>query len=320
LRHNIIWKLIVAATALGACTASSPAAIVRQTISPATATVQQGGGKPYELLGTQVWDVPDPVSHRSYQVFVSLPADYGREPQRRYPVLYVTDGDYAFPLVKQISHRLNGEGAKIKDFILVGLSYAKGDDPMTSRRRDYTPNAKGPKDAPLQAVFGGGLAYQAYLRDQAIPFIAKHFRTDERSRFYYGHSNGGLLGAEILVSEPNMFRGYILGSPSLWYGDHEIFKMEQAYALHHHDLSGSVYLYIGDSEDTHPGDARFKNMYNMVTDEKTFMTTLSQRHYPSLHVEAEVLNDEDHLSVAPRGATHGLERFLAVEQNSAAGS
>jgi len=50
----------------------------------------------------------------------------------------------------------------------------------------------------------------------------------------------------------------------------------------------------------------------MVNDVKTFARTLQERHYPSLHLEAEILNDEDHLSVAPRGATHGLKRLLAV--------
>src|SRR5581483_3745895 len=65
--------------------------------------VQQGGGQPYVLIGTEVWDVPDPVSQRGYQVFVSLPASYQKEPNRRYPVLFVTDANYAFPVIREIS-------------------------------------------------------------------------------------------------------------------------------------------------------------------------------------------------------------------------
>ena len=49
-----------------------------------------------------MWDVPDPVSKRGYQVFVALPPSYAKQPQRRYPVLYVTDADYAFPIIRQL--------------------------------------------------------------------------------------------------------------------------------------------------------------------------------------------------------------------------
>jgi hypothetical protein len=38
---------------------------------------------------------------------------------------------------------------------------------------------------------------------------------------------------------------------------------------------------------------------------------LEARRYPSLRIELEVLNDEDHLSVAPRGFMHGLKALLA---------
>lgn len=107
--------------------------------TPRPAGWQRGEGQPYEVAGSEVWSVPDPVSGRDYQVFVALPASYAEQPERRYPVLYVTDADYAFPLLRQISRRLNVEGPRVEDFILVGLSYAKGDGGMQSRRRDYTP-------------------------------------------------------------------------------------------------------------------------------------------------------------------------------------
>ena len=95
-----------------------------------------------------MWDVPDPVSKRGYQVFVALPPSYAKQPQRRYPVLYVTDADYAFPIIRQLGRRLNVEGPKIEEFILVGLSYAKGEEGRVSRQRDYTPTPNGPSTAP----------------------------------------------------------------------------------------------------------------------------------------------------------------------------
>lgn len=185
--------------------------------TPRPAGWQRGEGQPYEVAGSEVWSVPDPVSGRDYQVFVALPASYAEQPERRYPVLYVTDADYAFPLLRQISRRLNVEGPRVEDFILVGLSYAKGDGGMQSRRRDYTPTPNGPSSAPADAVHGQAAEYITYLQRQVLPFIAGRYRSDEGRRLLLGHSYGGLLGAQVLLTEPTMFAGYVLGSPSFWY-------------------------------------------------------------------------------------------------------
>jgi predicted alpha/beta superfamily hydrolase len=266
---------------------------------------QLGGGSPYVLIGTEVWDVPDPVSQRGYQVFVSLPASYEKEPSRRYPVLFVTDANYAFPVIREISRRLNVEHAQIADFILVGLSYAKGEDGTQSRDRDYTPTPNGPRSAPAGAVQGHGLAYQAYLRNGVMPFIAQRYRTDPRHALFLGHSYGALLGAQILFTDPSMFSGYILGSPSFWYDKHHIFSMEAMYAAQHRDLPAKVYMYVGEYETN-----RFNRTNDLVADNRELEGRLKKRKYPNLVLKSDVLNDEDHVSVAPRGFTHGLKYLL----------
>ena len=107
-----------------------------------------------------------------------------------------------------------------------------------------------------------------------------------------------------------MFSGYLLGSPSLWYDRHVIEKFERTYAASHQDLAASVYMYVGEYEDIKPGDPRFATRYNMVTDARRLQRSLDSRRYPSLRIKLDVLNDEDHLSVAPRGFTHGLKFLL----------
>lgn len=273
---------------------------------------QRGEGKPYEVADSEVWDVLDPVSGRTYQVFVALPPSYAEERLRRYPVLYVTDADYAFPIIRQIARRLNVDGPKLEEFILVGLSYAVGEEGMPSRRRDYTPTRNGPKHAPPDAVHGEGLAYTDYLRDRVLPFVAQGYRTNESRRLFLGHSYASLLGTQILLTDPGLFSGYVLGSPSLWYDDHVMERYEREYAQAHKDLAASVYMYVGQYEDQKPGDARYAKRYNMVSDARRIEKSLRSRNYPSLRMRLDVLNDEDHLSVAPRGFTHGLKYLLTA--------
>ena len=306
--RNCILFGVAASLILSSCSDGANGQTVAST--KPSAAVQRGEGLPYEILDTQVWDVPDPISSRTYQTFVALPPSYGEQPGRRYPVLYVTDADYAFPVIRQIGRRLNVERPNVEEFILVGLSYAKGEGGMQSRRRDYTPTPNGPNTAPTDAEHGKAAAYAAYVRDQVLPFVAKRYRTDERRRLLLGHSYGALLGAEILFSEPQMFEGCILGSPSFWYDRHHMSAREQAYAAKHKDLPARVYMYIGEYEEMRPGDPRFAKDVNMVTDTRAMDRALRSRNYPSLRMEVEVLNDEDHFTVAPRGFTRGLKYLL----------
>ncbi len=254
--------------------------------------------------------MPDPISKRGYQVFVALPPSYATHPQRRYPVLYATDADYAFPIIRQLSRRLNVEGPKIEEFILVGLSYGKGEDGGTSRQRDYTPTPNGPSTASPNAIHGQAHAYQKYLREQVKPFVNAHYRTAPAKTIFLGHSYGALLGTQILFTEPGLFSSYILGSPSLWYDKRHALKLEAAYAKQNRDLSANVYLYVGSYEALRKGDRRYNQTVDMVADNQALEAALKSRKYPSLKLKSTVLNDEDHLTVAPRGFMQGMKYLL----------
>ena len=268
-------------------------------------------GSPYVLRGTQVWAVPDPVSGRDYEVFVSLPASYESSPDRRYPVLYVTDADYAFPIIRQIARRVNLDGPVIEEFILVGLSYSRGDGGVVSRNRDYTPTPNGPSSAG-SALHGEGPAYQTYLKTQAIPFIEGRFRAEPTRRVLLGHSYGGLLGAQIMFTDPGLFGTYVLGSPSFWFDRRHIMTMEADYARTHRDLPADVFMYIGGYEV--PGDSRRNSRVDMVGDLRTMERILTSRSYPNLRVRSTVLENEDHLTVAPVGFTRALMAVLPARE------
>lgn len=302
-RHALLIALLASSGVTGGPT---------QALAQSAPKAQPGEGRPYEIVDSEVWDVPDPVSGRGYQVFVAVPPSYAKQPQRRYPVLYVTDADYAFPIVRQLGRRLNVEGPQIEEFILVGLSYGKGEDGGVSRQRDYTPTPNGPSTAPANAIHGQSRAYQEYLRDQVKPFIAARYRADAARAIFLGHSYGALLGTQILFTEPSLFNSYILGSPSLWYDKRHAMTLEARYAKQNRDLTANVYLYVGAYEALRKGDRRYNQTVDMVADNRALEAALQSRKYPGLKLQSVVLNDEDHLSVAPRGFTQALKYLLPV--------
>lgn len=301
---------------LAAILAAIPLALV--VIGPGAASLpavpsQRGAGLPYEILGTEVYDLPDSRRNIPYQIFVSLPPSYAKEPQRRYPVVYVTDADYGFPMVRLIGRRMNNERPQLQEFIVVGLSYATGQDSMASRRRDYTPTANGPSEAPAGTLHGESIRYRDYLRDTVLPFVDARWRTRPDRRVLVGHSYGGLLGAQILLTEPAMFSGYVLGSPSFWFDKRHLLRTAPALLAQRKALDASVYLYIGEYEALRKGDPRYHQEVHMVADNQAFATLLRSKAFSGLRLQSDTLANEDHFSVAPRGFTKGLLHVLPAD-------
>ena len=270
---------------------------------------------PYTLDNTEVRDLRAPALKRDYQVFVALPDSY-RDSTKSYPVVFVTDANYAFPIVRNISQRLT-KHAGMEEVIVVGLSYAKGDTGVYSRRRDYTPSVPRKhdyrSDMPGRAVaLGEAPAYARFIAGQVFPLIAKHYRADMKRKFFVGHSYGSLLGLQILLSEPRMFEHYILGSPSLWYDAGVLFDRLEAYGERHRDLPAKVFFGIGGLERLAPGKkrSRAEEDADMVADLRDFDNALKAHRYPGLHTQVKVFADEDHASVFPLVVTHGLRAVL----------
>lgn len=223
-------------------------------------------------------------------------------------MLYVTDADYAFPIVRQIGRRVNLDGPVVEEFILIGLSYSAGDSGAVSRNRDYTPTSNGPSRANAM-LHGQGPAYQTYLKTQVLPFVEARFRADPARRILLGHSYGGLLGAQILFTEPTLFHTYVLGSPSFWFDRRHMIGVEQAYARTHDDLPAEVFMYVGGYEGPGAGP-RYSTGADMVGDMRAMERALTSHDYPGLTVSSVVLEGEDHLTVAPVGFTRALMAVL----------
>lgn len=267
----------------------------------------------YAIDDSEVRTVRSAKLGREYRLFVALPESYASSPQRRYPVVYVTDANYAFPLIRAISRRVGDHGKGYEDFILVGLSYAVGDTPEYSRRRDYTPTTGGdPKavsDMPgRKPAFGEAEAYRVFLRDEAIPVVEKNYRADPARRIFAGHSYGALLGAHMLFAEPSMFSAYVLSSPSFWWDGKQMLARAQAFVASHKTLDAGVFLVIGGYETVKPGsnDPRYYRTRDMVADLRKFEATLKAPHYKGLRIESKVIDDEDHLTVFPGAITRAL--------------
>ncbi|WP_426057206.1 alpha/beta hydrolase [Janthinobacterium sp. PSPC2-1] len=273
----------------------------------------------YVLENTEVRDIRAPALKRDYQLYVALPDSY-RQGNKRYPVLFVTDANYAFPIVRNIAQRLNKHAGR-EEVIVVGLSYANGDGGVYSRRRDYTPTTPRKHDyrsdmPRRQPAFGEAKAYGQFISGEVFPFISSNYRVNMQRKVFIGHSYGSLLGLQFLLTEPRTFEHYILGSPSLWYDAGIMFEREQAYAASHKDLPASVFFGIGGLEKLAAGKTRSRaeEDADMLADLREFDGKLTSRKFPNLKTRLRVFEDEDHASVFPFVLTHGLRAYLKASQ------
>jgi predicted alpha/beta superfamily hydrolase len=265
--------------------------------------------RPFVLDHTQVLDFHSQSNGKDYEIYIRLPDGYGTQPNKKYPLVLLTDGYYAFPLVSAINWRMTERHDEYQQAILVGISYSKGDDINLSRTRDYTPsfspNEKFNSSKLAQAQSGKADAFIGFIGNEVLPSLLKTYAIDPNKKIYAGHSYGGLLGTYILLTQPSLFDIYLIGSPSLWYDTRVMFKLEESYAKTHKDLRAKVFMATGAEEN----DAEHSMVQNMFAFEKA----LKERNYPHLEISAKSLPEEGHLSGYPAFITQGLRWALPIQ-------
>jgi len=299
------WS-VLACLALAGC-AMSVAPPATQSEARESATAVPG----VVLPDTESLRVHDPIG-RDYALWVALPSGYAAHPQKRYPVVYVTDALYSFPLVRSIRNLVGQQGVNIEDFILVGLPPQEGLTSKQSRSRDYTPSD--PVRTPAgyysdDVTYGGAAHYRDFLADHALPMIDARYRTDPARRVFAGHSYGALLGAYVLTTQPDMFGTYILSSPSLWFDQGLLPRMQDAAVMPSQPIR--VLLSVGGYETVKPGP-RYSTGNDMLRQAADFAGQL-RRSGRKLQVENIVIDGEDHLTVYPRVITRALLQVLPGE-------
>ncbi|MBF9222345.1 alpha/beta hydrolase [Hymenobacter ruricola] len=158
-----------------------------------------------------------PELGRTRRVLVYLPADYARQPQRRYPVLYLHDGQNVFDEATSFSgewgvdetlDRLRQTGQDASGSIVVAI-----DNDSQHRADEYIPwrNAE---------VKGGGQGgqYVDFLAKTLKPYVDAHYRTrpDAAHTGIAGSSLGGLISVYAALKYPRVFGRVGAFSPAFW--------------------------------------------------------------------------------------------------------
>lgn len=206
-------KLMLAATLLFALTACSH---TQQIGIPATTTNTEYSSA-YLLPNTTTFTLNSAEIDGTYLISASFPDSYAHaDSTRTYPVIYVLDGQWRFPLVYSIAGAIVEDG-DIPEALVVSISWKETNgDLLALRGRDLTPTAA--KEIPHS---GEAIKFQNFLRNQLFPHIEKNYKGSTH-RTLTGGSFSGLFAVYTLLTQPELFDGYIAATPSLWWDENSI--------------------------------------------------------------------------------------------------
>ncbi|HEY3662540.1 MAG TPA: alpha/beta hydrolase-fold protein [Chthoniobacterales bacterium] len=166
-------------------------------------------------------------------VHVYLPLGYRRSRQRRYPVLYLHDGQNVFDAATSFAGVEWGadESAQrltkkrlIEPVIIVSVANT-GDE----RIHEYAPSRGVIDSSATKKKRSRGLLrkYGRFLRDELKPFIDREYRTRPEAEFtgLGGASLGGLATLTLGLWFPQTFSRLAVMSPSIWWDDCVIYRI-----------------------------------------------------------------------------------------------
>ena len=224
------------------------------------------------------------IVNDDYQLLVSLPDSYD-ESEKKYPVIFVLDGDVAFGMATSIARYLQ-VGNSIPELIVVGIGYGSlSKDEGNKRARDYSP-----------AKSGGAESFFNFMRSELFPFIDSVYRTMPDDRTISGYSLGATFALYALFTAPDTFRRYIVGSPHLAAGNFAIYNYEESASEKFSEINADVFISVGSEES--------EQKYFDPIDE--MVTKIQSRNYTGLNLETKVFDGGTHLICPPETITYGL--------------
>lgn len=241
------------------------------------------------------------VKGETYSIEIVLPDGY--DSTKKYPIIYFTDWWVNSQLTLSLYSLLNSaKHTKIEPVIIVGIKNKKSisvDDWLFNRRRDFTPTNVLESDS-LRGVpagtSGGAKHFLSFIKNELIPTVEQKYASDIGKRGYFGWSFGGLFGIYTLLNDPELFKKYLIVSPSLWWDDYLLSKeLEEMKA---ENLASIKSIFIAVEE-----EGSQLQEYSQIKEQ------ILKKKQENMDLETVIILDEDHLTALPSSIIKGL-KFL----------
>ena len=210
---------------------------------------------------------------------IYLPHGYAPDSTKTYPVIYLLDGSINEDFIHISGLVQFGSFSwinMIPETIVVGIS-------NIDRKRDFTFPTTIERDKKDFPTTGKSEAFINFIETELQPFINTNYNVDN-TKTIIGQSLGGLLATEILYKKPELFDNYIIVSPSLWWDDQSLLKLQSKT----YTTEKNIYIAVGKEGKIMEDDA--KKLYLTLKADIKKNTSLhfqffeNQNHGDTLHL------------------------------------
>ncbi|MBZ4042630.1 alpha/beta hydrolase [Flavobacterium hibisci] len=209
-----------------------------------TSFSQKGKSQPADAVKPFILGVIDEIQSKELNekriLNIYLPEGYQQEDATKYPVIYLLDGsaDEDFIHISGLVQFNSFEWInQVPKSIVVGIA-------TVDRRRDFTFPTTIETDKKRFPTSGHSDKFIAFIEKELQPFIEKKYKTND-SKTIIGQSLGGLLETEILLKKPSLFNKYVIVSPSLWWNDGSLLKLDSEMLKEGFKQQTEVYIAVG---------------------------------------------------------------------------
>ena len=228
------------------------------------------------------------IKNQEYVLQISMPAGYDKS-TRKYPVVYLMDSQWDFPLLTALYGQQYFDGF-IPELIIVGITWGgEHPNPDSLRARDYTPTAES-----RLPQSGGAGQFLSVMKNEIFPFVESQYRADTTDRTLVGCSLGGLFTLYALFTHADLFNRYITASPAYGWDKNVLSQYEEQYHQKSSNPMAKLFICVGGVELSAPGFEKFTSH-------------LKSRHYPNLDIESRVLENTGHSGTKGEGYARGLQ-------------
>ena len=159
------------------------------------------------------------IQKESRELYIHLPESYDSNSQRKYPVIYVLDGDVLLNAVSTV-HDFYW-GGYMPEMIIVGISNEN------NRTRDLTTSKIESRcGTEYNQEHGGANDFIMSIEKELIPYIEKNYPVTNY-RTLIGHSYGGLFTINVLINHTYLFENYLAIDPSLDWDNQKLLKQSK---------------------------------------------------------------------------------------------
>lgn len=235
--------------------------------------------------------------HERRTLNIYLPEGYNKNDTVTYPVVYLLDGgaDEDFiHVVGLFQFESFSWINRVPKSIIVGIA-------NVDRLRDFTYPSTIVEEKKHFPTSGHSDKFISFIEKELQPFIEKEYKTNS-TKTLIGESMGGLLATEILSKKPTLFSKYIIVSPSLWWDDGSLLKLNSDLLQKNFSQPTSVYIGVGKE-----GLTSTKIPHVMEVDANLLAEKIRSTKSKVVKVYFDYLPQEDHATVMHQAIYNALK-------------